>query len=112
MAASMTMPALYWLSALAASSPAGLTDVCNPTYVASVLPPAGIITGIAPAVDSVKANVVTNYTAPPSSSNPGKTGLDFCNVTFSYSHAGLADKVHRLFAPQMRNNRTELLTPF
>ncbi|KAF2669011.1 tannase and feruloyl esterase [Microthyrium microscopicum] len=40
---------------------------------------------------SLTVNPVTNYTIAPSPLYAGKSGLDFCNVTFAYSHAGLND---------------------
>jgi len=92
MAATMALPSMYWTPAFAATGP-GLADICNVAYVQSVLPPSGLITGISPSSSSVTANTVTNYTATAGNTNPSKSSLDFCNVTFSYSHAGLNDKV-------------------
>ncbi len=93
MAVSMALPSLYWAPVFASSAPVGLADACNLAYIKSVLPPSGLITGITPSPYSVKANAVVNYAVQASNTNPGKSGLDFCNVTFSYSHAGLNDKV-------------------
>ncbi|KAI8063225.1 Tannase/feruloyl esterase [Gongronella butleri] len=73
---------------------ASLSEVCTVAYVQSVLPSDDTIQGIAISADSVTANAVTNYTITESDLIPGREGLDFCNVTFSYSHTGLDDKVN------------------
>ncbi len=80
-----------------------LEDVCNPTYVQGALPPGGFLRGIAASSSSVTANAVTNYTVIPSTTSPGKSGLDFCNVTFSYSHSGLKDNVRKTHCQGMES---------
>jgi tannase len=72
---------------------ASLTDVCTTAYIQLALPVAGFITGITLSTVSVAANAVRNYSIATSTVNPGANGLDFCNVTFSYSHTGRNDKV-------------------
>ncbi len=69
-----------------------LADVCTTAYVQSVLPANGFVDGVTVSGASVKVNAVTNYAVADSPSYPGKNGLDFCNVTFSYSHTGQATK--------------------
>ena len=98
MVATMVLPSLFWTPAFAAT-PSSLAEMCNIAYVQSVLPPSDLITGISASSASVTANAVTNYTAVAGNTNPGKSGLDFCNVTFSYSHAGLNDKVRNSLHP-------------
>ncbi|KAK3938569.1 putative tannase subunit protein [Diplogelasinospora grovesii] len=68
-----------------------LADVCTTAYVQSVLPADNFIEGVTPSQASVTVNAVTNYTVAANDLFPGKSGIDFCNVTFSYSHAGLDD---------------------
>lgn len=75
------------------SAKASLADVCTTAYVQSALPADGFIEGITLSSASVTSNPVTNYTVPLADLNPSKAGLDFCNVTFSYSHTGLDDTV-------------------
>jgi len=72
---------------------ATLADVCTTSYVESVLPADNFIQGVTLSAESVTANAVSNYTVAAGTSAPGKSGLNFCNVTFSFSHAGLDDKV-------------------
>ncbi|KAH8905833.1 tannase and feruloyl esterase [Coniochaeta sp. PMI_546] len=101
---------LLWSGLVLAAgvSATALADVCTISYVQSVLPADNFIQGLTLSTDSVTANSVTNYTVPASSSNPGKSGLNFCNVTFSYSHKGLNDKVSLWFwlpAPDQFQNR-------
>lgn len=62
-------------------------------YVQSVLPADNFIQGITINSASVTANAVTDYTVAPGATTPAKSGVNFCNVTFTYSHAGLNDKV-------------------
>lgn len=76
-----------------------LADVCTTSYVQSVLPADNFIQGLVLMAGSVTANAVTNFTVPSSSSNPGKSGLNFCNVTLSYSHTGLNDEVGAVSRP-------------
>lgn len=75
------------------SAKASLADVCTTAYVQSALPADGFIEGVTLSSASVTSNSVTNYTVALADLNPSKDGLDFCNVTFSYSHAGLEDTV-------------------
>ena len=98
MAATMALPSVFWAPAFATTT-SHLADLCTVAYVQSVLPPSGLITGISPSSTSVTANAVTNYTATAGNTNPSKVGLDFCNITFSYSHAGLNDRVIALETP-------------
>lgn len=80
------------VSAVAAQNTT-LASVCTVDYVQSVLPATDFIEGVALNVDSVTANAVTNYTVAVSDGMLGGSGLDFCNVTFSYTHTGLNDTV-------------------
>ena len=68
-------------------------DVCSMAYIQSALPANGFIDGVTLSPDSVTANSVKNYSVAASSETPAAQGLDFCNVTFSYGHAGLGDTV-------------------
>ncbi len=81
-----------FITGIAASTPS-LESVCTTAHVAASLPPSGFLQGISPLSSSVSAAAVTNYTVSASSTTAGAAGLDFCNVTFSYSHAGLKDNV-------------------
>lgn len=68
-----------------------LNSLCSPKYVANVLPTSDFGLGISVA-SNVTAAPVYNYTTSEQVFFPGST-IDFCNVTLSYSHNGLDDKV-------------------
>jgi tannase len=84
---------LFWILGLGVVAIPSLTDVCTTTYIQSALPANGFIEGIAVLSTSITANQVTNYSVTAGNMNPGKSGLDFCNITFSYAHDGRKDKV-------------------
>ncbi|ORY68409.1 tannase [Pseudomassariella vexata] len=93
---------------LSSTSALSLADVCTVSYVQSVLPADNFVEGITLSPDSVTANAVTNYTVASSSLCPGKSGLDFCNVTFSYTHTGLDDTTNLWYwlpSPEQFANR-------
>lgn len=71
---------------------ASLADVCTTSYLQSVLPANGFVDGVDLSTASVRVNSVRDFTVAASASFPGKSHLDFCNVTFSYGHTGLATK--------------------
>src|SRR3954468_23669070 len=75
-----------YMALAASASAASLADVCTTQYVHSALPANGFLPGVSLTLGTV--NAVTNYTAAAGSANPGKSGLEVCNVTFSYTHAG------------------------
>jgi tannase len=75
------------------ASAATLSDVCTISYVTSALPADNFIQGITINTDTVTANPVRNYTVASAAATPPATGINFCNVTFTYTHAGLNDKV-------------------
>jgi tannase len=87
-----------WVSIVATSlarraCAATLASICTTAYVQSVLPADNFIQGITINSASVTANDVTNYTVASGATTPATSGLDFCNVTFTYSHTGLNGKV-------------------
>jgi tannase len=89
---------LALIKVLHVSAKASLNDVCTPSYVQSVLPTDDFIEGIKLSSTSVTSNPVTNYTGALGDLNRSKNGLDFCNVTFSYSHTCLDDTVSIIFS--------------
>ncbi|KAF2760391.1 tannase and feruloyl esterase [Pseudovirgaria hyperparasitica] len=86
-----------------------LSSVCTVSYVQSVLPASEFITGITINVDSVTTNTVTNYSVASSNLYPAGSGLNFCNVTFSYTHDGSDGEATNLWywlpAPSEFQNR-------
>ncbi|KAH8552280.1 tannase and feruloyl esterase family protein [Umbelopsis sp. PMI_123] len=84
-AVSSIFGSLALIKVLRVSTKASLNDVCTTSYVQSVLPTDDFIEGIKLSSTSVTSNPVTNYTGALGDLNPSKNGLDFCNVTFSYS---------------------------
>lgn len=71
---------------------ASLADVCTTTYVQSALP-VDAVEGITLSTDSVTANAVYNHSVSAGDLWPGKSGLDFCNVTFGYTRDGTSETV-------------------
>ncbi|TDZ22689.1 Tannase [Colletotrichum orbiculare MAFF 240422] len=70
---------------------ASLADVCTTTHAQEALPAAGFMPGITIDPSSVQTAIVTNASVS-SEWYPSAT-IDYCNVTFAYSHDGLADDV-------------------
>ncbi|GKT45795.1 tannase [Colletotrichum spaethianum] len=91
------MPAFY-LAFVAAIAPAivsaaTLAEVCTIAHAQEALPATGFIPGITIDTSSVEASVVSNASV--SSEWYPTSIIEYCNVTFAYSHDGLAgDKVH------------------
>lgn len=86
---------------------ASLSDICNTVYIASNLPAADFYPGVTIDATSVSATLIQNYTAEfewyPT------TTIDYCNVTFAYSHDGIAgDRTQVMYwlpAPSQFKNR-------
>lgn len=70
-----------------------LASLCTVSNVQKALP-AGQFTGLSLKTTSVTANAVYNATAQGANVYPSKSGLSYCNVTFSYSHSGVYDTVN------------------
>ncbi|OLN97555.1 Tannase 1 [Colletotrichum chlorophyti] len=105
------MPASYRALA-AALAPvfvraATLADVCTTSHAQGALPSTGYIPGITIDASSVQTSLVTN-TSVTSEWYP-TSAIDYCNVTFAYSHDGLEnDVVHVTYwvpAPEKFQNR-------
>src|SRR5690348_2199475 len=83
--------------AAAATSPHGssltLSDICKSSYARSALPSNSVLPGITIDPASVETTLVNNASV--SSDWFPTATIDYCNVTFAYSHNGIAnDKVH------------------
>ncbi|KAH8647443.1 feruloyl esterase-like protein B precursor [Tricladium varicosporioides] len=82
--------------ALAASTTlvraATLSDVCTTSYVQAALPADGTFEAITINSASVTATATTNSSVSGSVMYPDAV-IDYCNVTFTYSHTGLNDSV-------------------
>ncbi|KAI1207477.1 feruloyl esterase-like protein B precursor [Annulohypoxylon truncatum] len=88
-----TQVALAFGAAIAAVRAASLADYCTVDYVTSVLPTEDL--GLAVTIDasSVSAALATNQSV--TSEWYAASVIDYCNVTFAYSHNGLNnDTVH------------------
>ncbi|CAK7221576.1 hypothetical protein SBRCBS47491_004572 [Sporothrix bragantina] len=82
------------LAGLLLSSPTvatGFAAVCTKDYVQSILPASSAVEGLVLVPGSVTANAVANYSIQSSAQSPGRSNIDFCNVTVAYHHAGSTD---------------------
>ncbi|OJJ46566.1 hypothetical protein ASPZODRAFT_159412 [Penicilliopsis zonata CBS 506.65] len=79
-------------ASLAHASSATLDDVCTVSYVQSSLPDDDYLTGVSTFPDTVTAAVVTNASISGENFFPDAV-IDFCNVTFAYTHRGRNDTV-------------------
>lgn len=82
----------FALSQVSSATGSSLDDVCTTEYVKSVLPSDDTIDGVTVRSDSVTANTVTNVTISGENDFPDAV-IDYCNVTFAYSHTGTSDSV-------------------
>jgi len=105
------MQSRLWLSLLAASEAvaqsAHLSEVCTKSYVQASLPSDDLILGVTIDPTSVVASPVIGASVSNPDYYPNGT-IDFCNVTFAYSHNGRNDKVqvwYYLPAPSDFRNR-------
>lgn len=106
----------FWLSLLpgsaAAVQAATLNEVCTSAYVQASLPANDILLPTTITIDpsSVIAQPVTNASV----SNPSyyaNATIDFCNVSFAYSHNGRNDRVQvRYYLPTPSNFRNRYLS--
>ncbi|OJD32546.1 tannase [Diplodia corticola] len=105
------MPSALWAAATAAAltsvRAASLSDVCTTSYAQSALPADDVYPGITIDKTSVQAAITANSSV--SSEWYPSAVVDYCNVTFAYSHNGIAnDKVHVSYlvpAPDKFQNR-------
>ncbi|KKY25660.1 putative tannase subunit [Diplodia seriata] len=105
------MPSALWATAtaafLAAVRAASLSDVCTTSYAQSALPADDVYPGITIDKTSVQTAITTNSSV--SSEWYPSAVIDYCNVTFAYSHNGIAnDRVHVSYlvpAPDKFQNR-------
>ena len=75
------------------SSSPTLTDICTTSYTRGVLPDSHVLPGITIDPSSVQATLVKNASVS-SEWYPSST-IDYCNITFAYSHNNIDnDKVH------------------
>ncbi|KAJ5832114.1 hypothetical protein N7474_000425 [Penicillium riverlandense] len=79
-------------SASIAQATTSLDDVCTVSYVKKSLPADDFISGIAVDSSSVTAQPFTNVKIASANFYPDAT-IDFCNVTFAYTHSGRNDRV-------------------
>ncbi|KAI1656003.1 feruloyl esterase-like protein B precursor [Daldinia decipiens] len=83
---------LLGLSALiGAARAASLSDYCTPAFATGVLPVQDLGLGVTIDVSSVSAILATNKSV--SSEWFGTAAIDYCNITFAYSHNGIANDV-------------------
>lgn len=96
------------LAAAAFANAASLSSMCTSDHVTDTLPADGFIPGIVLDPSSITANAIYNATITSSNDYPAANRLDFCNVTFAYTHDGLGDRVlvnYWLPAPSDFKNR-------
>lgn len=106
-----TISPRLWTLAMAVSCVAAqatsLTDLCTTSYAQSALPVNDFFPGLTIDSSSVEVSLVRNASA--SSEWYPTTSFDYCNITFAYSHDGLADDlVHVTYwapDPQVFQNR-------
>jgi tannase len=80
------------IGAAGATNGTSLDSVCTTDYVTSTLPANGTIFGITINPSSVTANAVYNASSTGENMFPNSV-IDYCNVTFAYTHDGKGDKV-------------------
>ncbi|KAM0159879.1 hypothetical protein ACHAPG_003311 [Botrytis cinerea] len=84
---------LFALAGAAVTASAeSLTDVCTTAVAKAALPADGTLLGSSVIPSSVTANVVYNTSVSGQTFFPDAT-VDFCNVTFAYTHNGRGDNV-------------------
>ncbi|KAF5878767.1 putative tannase subunit protein [Botrytis fragariae] len=84
---------LFAIAAAAATASAdSLTDICTTAVAKAALPADGTLFGSSVIPSSVTANVVYNTSVSGQTFFPDAT-VNFCNVTFSYTHNGRGDNV-------------------
>ncbi|KAI2463142.1 feruloyl esterase-like protein B precursor [Annulohypoxylon bovei var. microspora] len=83
--------ALVFSAAMAAARAASLADYCTVDYAASALPVQELGLGITIDSSSVSAALTTNNSV--TSEWYDAAVIDYCNVTFAYSHNGLTDDI-------------------
>ncbi|KAJ4329036.1 hypothetical protein N0V84_000386 [Fusarium piperis] len=99
---------ILWLGALSAIvQAASLDSICSKSYAKAALPTGNLPPGINIDSSSLSAELFTNQTL--SSDWFPTSTVDYCNITFAYSHNGIAnDKVHVSYwipAPNEFKNR-------
>ncbi|RDW69819.1 carboxylic ester hydrolase-36 [Coleophoma cylindrospora] len=83
---------------------AALSDICTVSTIQAALPANDFIPGIT--FDASSVTAATVYNSSVSSNNYPDATIDYCNVTFAYSHAGLNDKVQvQYWLPATFSNR-------
>lgn len=95
------------VSGAATATAASLASVCTTSHISSALSAIKSFNGITLNTDSVTANAVYNETHTGQTFFPDDT-IDYCNVTFSYTHNGLNDTVlvgYYMPAPSDYKNR-------
>jgi tannase len=92
----MRTTSLVFLAGVAAvagaSANSTLADLCTVSYATSKLPE-GVLQGITIDSSSVTAQAFYNVSVSGSVMYPDLSNLNYCNVTFAYSHKGLGDQI-------------------
>jgi tannase len=104
---SQSLLAIASVATTCAYAQATLAEVCTDEYVLSHLPAADFYNGITLNTANVTAVPVTNHSAASNAFYPAAT-FDYCSVTLTYNHDGLADNViltYWLPAPASFQNR-------
>ncbi|PYI04447.1 tannase and feruloyl esterase [Aspergillus sclerotiicarbonarius CBS 121057] len=71
---------------------ASLTDICTDAYIKAALPAAGTFQGISMVPSSVSTSIQSNVSVSSNDFFPAAT-LNYCDVTFNYTHTGRGDRV-------------------
>jgi tannase len=77
-------------SAIAVSA-VSLDDICTTSYAQAALPAAGFYPGIT--IDSSSVTTSATYNSTTTNNWFPDAAIDYCNVTFAYSHDGIADDI-------------------
>ncbi|KAF2192076.1 tannase subunit [Zopfia rhizophila CBS 207.26] len=100
---------LCLMAAVASASALTLNELCTVSYAQSSLPAAGFYNGITIDSSSVVTTIGTNYSIKGNTFFPD-TAINYCNISFAYTHDGRNDVVHVAYwVPEPSNFQNRFL---